>query len=333
MSSNRPIWTSDFDKTIYLNLAFLITSIFYYGAYTILICFAVPMLISDRNGNRVAKRGLLVAVLAMFTISTYSVVVQAAHMVLSLKTVFAGELDEEAMDSFIEEIHIAFGVERVLRFLNVLIGDFLFVWRTWALWPGNLKVVIIPSILFFGVVVSTVTTWVCHGRHISSMDLTMDVPQCSKSVWAAYSLSAATNLAATIAIGYKAWLHGRAHRKYLGAGTTTRASGLRTLAERIVTLVLIFGAVHCCLWIVGLFVSIAFGNPHAAFPLQLIYYCIRAVSRHIVGMNATLLIVVVRAKKSTWDKEWTLELDLETESARDDNRTGDTGYATDASAP
>uniref|UniRef100_A0A0W0EVF2 Uncharacterized protein n=1 Tax=Moniliophthora roreri TaxID=221103 RepID=A0A0W0EVF2_MONRR len=138
----------------------------------------------------------------MFAISTFSAAIQATNVLLSVQVFIDG--NEEGLGMFRDKMYIPSGVEQVLCFLTILIGDSVVIWRTWVLWSGDLKIVFIPCTLLLGTFASTFAVWVCKGSHLSSMDLSMDIPECVSLDRATYALSAATNVAATVAIGYKA---------------------------------------------------------------------------------------------------------------------------------
>ncbi|EEB88990.1 hypothetical protein MPER_12967 [Moniliophthora perniciosa FA553] len=159
MSSNVdpvPSWVSHLGTTVYLNVGSLIFSTFYYGIYAILVCFAVPIL-CNREGNSRARIIILIAILTMFAISTFSVVIQAMNVLLSVQVFVDG--NEEGLGMFRDKMHVPSGVEQILCFLTILIGDSVVIWRTWVLWSGDLKIVFIPCSLLLGTFASTFAVW------------------------------------------------------------------------------------------------------------------------------------------------------------------------------
>ncbi|ESK93930.1 hypothetical protein Moror_12949 [Moniliophthora roreri MCA 2997] len=188
----------------------------------------------------------------MFAISTFSVAIQAANVLLCLQILI--DDDEQGMKTFRDRMYIPSGMEQALCLLTILVGDSVVIWRTWVLWSGNLKVLLAPCILLVGTTASIFAAWECMGRHLSSIDYSMDIPECVSLARVTYALSGATNVAATVAIGYKVWLHRQVARKYLATLKT------RSRAEKVITLTLAFGGLYCIV-----LVTLAFGLFKAVY--------------------------------------------------------------------
>ncbi|ESK93885.1 hypothetical protein Moror_12992 [Moniliophthora roreri MCA 2997] len=181
-------------------------------------------------------------------------------------------------------------VEGVLFFLEVIIGDFVVVWRAWVLWSDNRKILIVPSLLLLGSVASTLAFLGCFIENDWPITLP---PTCSSLNIATYVLSMATNITATCAIGYKVWLHWRVVKKYLG---TLHARGG---TEKVLVLLLESGVAYSMLWflqVITLIPSVG-TSPVGAYVQQVLY----AASVQLVGIYPTLVIVLVYLQRSLWD--------------------------------
>ena len=106
--------------------------------------------------------------------------------------------------------------------LQYISGDAIIVWRAWALWPDNRKVVMVPIGLLIGStgeyllaypkakpqrIASTVSSLVCGGLeirafHTQSLRIEKMGGNAQLASWA---LSLATSVVATLLIAYKAW--------------------------------------------------------------------------------------------------------------------------------
>ncbi|ESK93941.1 hypothetical protein Moror_12960 [Moniliophthora roreri MCA 2997] len=259
-------WVPRFGIVVFLDVAFLMSSTFTYGIYTILICLVVPIL-RNGQGNYKAKI-VLSAVLTMFAISTFSVAFQAAHLFLGLKMVVVDQM-KEPLDALKRKTYTAYVLGQALSPVSFLIGDSVVMWRSWALWSGRLKIVLVPIIFLLGTAASTFISWDYLGRHLSFQDIMVDdTPGCFVTT---YGLSAATNVAATAAIGYKAWLY----RNVAGQYSTQARMG------KVISIILAFGGIYSLLWIIGVAIA-AKSREGASLPLRILHYWIRGASRQAV---------------------------------------------------
>ncbi|ESK93883.1 hypothetical protein Moror_12990 [Moniliophthora roreri MCA 2997] len=245
------------------------------------------------EGNMRAKFVLLVAVITMFGIASFFIASYMAMFVGGIQMILVNDVGTpiaEKVPGYQDKWKKFTRVEGVLFFLEVITGDFVVVWRAWALWSHNWKILIVPSLLLLGSAASTLALLGCFIENDWPITLP---PTCSSLNIATYVLSTATNITATCAIGYKVWLHWRVVKKYLGI--LHARSGI----EKVLVLLLESGVAYSVLWLLQVITLIpSVGtSPVGAYVQQILY----AASVQLVGIYPTLVIVLVYLQRSLWD--------------------------------
>ncbi|KAK1230545.1 hypothetical protein PQX77_006362, partial [Marasmius sp. AFHP31] len=220
-----------------------------------------------RNGAKPRpKITLLLAVFSMFAISTFFVAAYAHIFLEEIRIVLVNGVTEPVANKIIlyqDRFTFLSLVQEVLFFVEVLIGDFVVVWRAWALWSENRKVVLLPIALLLGSAVSTLSFIGCFVHH--KWPLVMP-PACNAFNNSIYVLSVATNIASTAAIGYKVWVQRSAFKKYL----VTSRYGIGM--ERILVLLMDSGLIYTTLWILQLVTCIpSVGHTYSGRLIQQVF--------------------------------------------------------------
>ncbi|KAK7039270.1 hypothetical protein VNI00_010175 [Paramarasmius palmivorus] len=229
----------------------------------------------------------------MFAISTISVVLRAMFVLLGLKMItMDGSDSRDALDGFNTRMRKLLDVELALCFLGILVGDSLVIWRTWVLWSKKLNVLIIPILLHLGTVILAFALWTCEGLHPSLADLSTNVaPPCIPLEISMANSSVATNIAATVAIGYKV-----APKSYNEIPHEKQPDTENSKARLAICRLILF---HLGT-ILGMAVTISSGVANASLPLQFINFWIQGSARHVMGIYPTSLFVVAHLQKSFW---------------------------------
>ncbi|KAL0060135.1 hypothetical protein AAF712_013107 [Marasmius tenuissimus] len=191
-------------QNLHLNGIGLLATAIAYGIYVVLFCSAVVVLCRN-EGKPWPKLFLLLAVFSMFTISTFFVAAYASIFFEEIRMVLIDHITEPVANKIIlyreRFTHLSL-VQQVMFFVEVIIGDFVVVWRAWVLWSGNRKIVIVPALLLLGSAASTLSFLGCYVHN----DWRLDMPTtCGAFDISTYVLSMATNVASTGAIAYKVW--------------------------------------------------------------------------------------------------------------------------------
>ncbi|KAJ8090472.1 hypothetical protein PM082_019070 [Marasmius tenuissimus] len=263
-----------------------------YGIYVVLFFFAVIILCRDGVKPQ-PKIALLLAVFSMFAISTFFVATYAHIFLETIRIVLVNGVTEPVANKIIsyqDRFTFLSLIQEVLFFVEVLIGDFVVVWRAWALWSENRKIVLIPIALLLGSAASAASFFGCFVHYNWPLDMP---PTCNALNISTYVLSMATNVASTTAIGYKVWVQRSAFKRYFA--TSRHGLGM----EKILVLLMESGMVYTTLWILQLITCIpSIGNTYSG---QLVQQVFNSISVQIVGIYPTLTIVLVFLHRSLWD--------------------------------
>ncbi|KAK1235412.1 hypothetical protein PQX77_001368 [Marasmius sp. AFHP31] len=279
-------------QNLYMNGIGLLTTAIAYGIYAVLFCFAVVILCRNEGKPR-AKFFLLLAVFSMFTISTFFVAAYASIFFEEIQMILIDHITEPVANKIISYqerfTHLSL-VQQVMFFVEVVIGDFVVVWRAWALWSENRKVIIVPVLLLSGSAASMLSFLGCFVHH----GWLLPVPlTCSAFDISTYVLSMATNVASTAAIAYKVWIHRRVVKKYF----ITNSYGMG--AEKALVLLMESGMIYSLLWILQLISFIpSVGETHSG---QITRQVFNSISVQLVGIYPTLVILLVYLQRSLWD--------------------------------
>ncbi|KAG7090484.1 hypothetical protein E1B28_009598 [Marasmius oreades] len=242
-------FASKFGKNIILNVVNLLSGGIFYGIYIILFC-AAAVVLCRREGNVQAKAMLLVGIVTMFMMSSFGFWTDVTVFFAGIQDVFVdnvGQPFEYKQGVFSEQFKHLDSAKQVILPLEVVVGDSIVVWRACALgyYAGNRKVVFIPLLLLLGSAACSFTFLGCFAQHDWPI---VNPDTCNSIEISAFSLSIATNISATIVIGFKFWRYRQIVRRFL----RTCHAKQQARVERILILLLESGIIYSVLWIVQL---------------------------------------------------------------------------------
>ncbi|KAK1231625.1 hypothetical protein PQX77_005248 [Marasmius sp. AFHP31] len=186
----------------------------------------------------------------------------------------------------------------MLFIFMLTLGDSVVVWRTWALYREQLKLLIVPFLTLTGSFIAAVYELGCdlktHWALLSNDPSAGSVgaASCATADTASFSMSFATNIICTGLIVYRAWEHRHFMHKQLGAARH------RTQVDRVLTLFCESGSIYLILYILQA-IPIYGGapSPNALIALEII----NAVVQQAMGMYPTAIVVICHLQRSLWD--------------------------------
>ncbi|KAJ8089227.1 hypothetical protein PM082_014475 [Marasmius tenuissimus] len=276
-----------------IEMVLVLTGAIFYGAYLILLPSAISIL-CRREGKRRARLGLLVALLTMFAIS--SLRFWADVHICFRRVVY---------DDFGEEVEGLVSAERVVLPLEILVGDSIVLWRVWALCVFDRKPVYISMSFLLGTIICSLgyVGCVAHDNWLPSDSLYNYSPTCNALRISAYSLSFATNVSGTLAIGSTIWFRRRETGSLLNQWRQRRAR-----PEKVLVLLIESGIAYSALWIAQLVLI----SPTTPLPRSstgnFVWYAFSAAIPQLVGIYPTVLVVLVYLQYSVWDSNGTLSI-------------------------
>ncbi|KAL0566803.1 hypothetical protein V5O48_015199 [Marasmius crinis-equi] len=276
---------------LFLNGVGLLATAIPYGIYLVLVCFTIVILCRN-GGNSRAKIVLLLAVLSMFAISTFFVFAYACIFLEEIHMVFISGVTEPVANKIIAyrmRFTVLSLMQEVMFLIEVVIGDFVVVWRAWVLWSENRKIPLPSVLLLLCSAVSMLSFLGCFIHY----DWPLIVPPtCTALNVSTYVLSMATNVAGTAAIGYKAWVHRCFLKKYhFAAGNHRVLKALVLLMES--------GMVYTLLWVLQLINFVP--SVGDSYPGQLTQEVFTSISVQLVAIYPTMVIILVYLQRSMWD--------------------------------
>ncbi|KAG7090482.1 hypothetical protein E1B28_009596 [Marasmius oreades] len=289
-------FASKFGKSIILNVINLLTGGIFYGIYIILFCAAAAVL-CRREGNVTAKAALLVAIVTMFIMASFGFWSDVTVFFAGIQDVFVdnvGQPFEYKQGVFSEQFRNLDSVKQVILPLEVVVGDSIVVWRACALsyHAGHPKVVFIPLLLLIGSTACSFAFLGCFAQY----DWPIINPHTCESIEiSAFSLSIATNISATVVIGFKFWRCRQAVGRFLSTCCTKQQAWV----EKSLILLLESGIIYSVLCIVQLVEILLPFAP--TFPGQVVQQIFVAASIQLMGIYPALLIVLVYLQRSMWD--------------------------------
>ncbi|TFK95644.1 hypothetical protein BDV98DRAFT_577418 [Pterulicium gracile] len=191
-----------------------------YGAYTVLYMICMYILIKrPRKGSR----------LAMIAVASALYALSSAHVILNMVRGLVAFIDEENAEATLERISSPLSVAKQVSYaVAALLADGLLIFRCFAVWARNWRIIVFPVLLFIG---STVTGFVAV-YHVSQATSTSEGYFYRRvAVWgtAAYMFSLVTNIIVTGLIASRIWWMSRAVQTHLGKQHTQVYSRLIAL--------------------------------------------------------------------------------------------------------
>ncbi|KAL0567983.1 hypothetical protein V5O48_014011 [Marasmius crinis-equi] len=292
-------------KSTMLSVSSLVIEALFYGPYVLLFCASV-LILCRKEGNKRARVVLLIATTIMFLMSSFQMWLDVVVALTSIKNVFVddvGVLFAEKQAAFGKKFKLVGSVEEVIA-----LGDALVFWRVWALCAGDRKLILAPLLFLIGTTACAFGFLGCFAQNNWPL---VNPPTCNALIISEYSLSMATNLSGTIAIGYKVWFY----RKNIGSYLSK--CGQQARAEKILILLLESGVIYSIIWVslehlssdinldltIWKMVQLVIVRMPLAptFAGKVVQQGIKAAAVQLVGIYPTLLIVLIYFQRSMWD--------------------------------
>ncbi|KAF9257624.1 hypothetical protein L218DRAFT_1005980 [Marasmius fiardii PR-910] len=284
-TTNPGQFVASFGSNTILNIVNLLSGAVFYGVYAVLFCAGIAVL-CRREGNVKARIGLLLSIATMFTLTSFCFWGNAAITFAGIQEVLVNNVEQPYQLKV-----LAFSNK--FQVLSSVVEAMVPLERVWALFAGNRKVVLIPLLFLIGSAVCSLAFLGCFAQH----DWPALYPEtCNSIVISAYALSMATNVSATILIGYKFWSYRQTVGDYLQEFNIARR---QARAEKILILLLESGIIYSVLWIIQLVEILQ--PPQPTFSRKIAQQFFTAMSIQFVGIYPTLLIVLVYLQRSMWD--------------------------------
>ncbi|KAF8191043.1 hypothetical protein K438DRAFT_1970785 [Mycena galopus ATCC 62051] len=187
-----------------------------------------------------------------------------------------------------------FGVaNEVIFFFNMIVGDGVVIWRTWAVYQGRLLAIAIPSTLLLMSFVFALIDLTC-AAYLGPLPGAEQI--CPPSSMIAWVFSVATNAACTILIFVRARQHRRIVRELNMPRQTRRMS-----AENILSLLVESGFIYTLLWLTQIIGYLPIYRDSPWFFLWFVIDPIINAGSLNTGMYPTLIIVIVNFKRTIWE--------------------------------
>ncbi|KAF7330962.1 hypothetical protein MVEN_02436100 [Mycena venus] len=186
--------------------------------------------------------------------------------------------------------HIAFYM------FNMIIGDGVVIWRTWAVYQRRIAAILIPSILLLASFVFAIIGITCSSYTGSGVlpGAERICPSASLIVW---SFCVGANTTCTVLIGFKAWQH---HKMMKGLNIIWKSTRMST--EKILLLLVESGFIYLLLWLCQV---LAYINLDRTSPWWWVFSVSGPMGAQIAGMYPTLIIVIINFHRTIWeDSTW-----------------------------
>ncbi|KAJ6460215.1 hypothetical protein C8R45DRAFT_1029716 [Mycena sanguinolenta] len=176
---------------------------------------------------------------------------------------------------------------------NMIIGDSVVIWRTWAVYMHRVLAILIPSILLFMSLTFGLIDLGCqsYGERYVSLPAVCTYP----AGFIGWTFSVVTNVACTILIGLKAWQHRKITRQL-----DLTAKSHRMSADKILSILVESGAIYSLLWLTQV---IAYIDIPPNSPVFYLYAVFTPIGNQMGGLYPTLIIVIVNFRQTIWDHE------------------------------
>ncbi|KAJ7596245.1 hypothetical protein C8J56DRAFT_1116803 [Mycena floridula] len=171
----------------------------------------------------------MLAILFSITTAYFSLYVAASFKLMIGHLI--DNTDMELSEKFEVADHSVLPLELALRWISgngyglmFVFGDGIVVWRAWAVWLEQPRVVIFPAL-------TLLATFVCSMQTVESAAPNVLYGVIGALANAAFSLSIATNLIAVLLIGFKAYQHWTFMKDAVGVGSSAAGKVLMFLTE------------------------------------------------------------------------------------------------------
>ncbi|KAF5343455.1 hypothetical protein D9758_011842 [Tetrapyrgos nigripes] len=246
----------------------------FFGIHAILYIISTYLLFY--KGIRVVKARMLLLLLTsvMFLASLGVVIID---MIMVLRQAQTYGLNAPSTRELNLELRLASNV--LMRF-NFLLGDVIVVWRTWVVWPHNIKIKLLLTFCMLG----TIGAIIGNGTK-AALDLVRQTPES-----ATYSLVMTlppliTNLTATLLIALKVWEYRRNIKSSISSAKST------TRIEQMLMLLVESGLIYTAVWLLILIAG--FDVMTSANNILIL-----GIAVSLTGIYPTFIVIMVSLEKS-----------------------------------
>ncbi|KAL0569972.1 hypothetical protein V5O48_011990 [Marasmius crinis-equi] len=305
MAQPDALLLQDIGSNLVIKVARVVAETVCYGVYLVLIYFFIGIF-HRRQLHTLRSIFLAAVVTVMFLGCSAFLAMDIADLVVRMRVVFVKNPDamlqdkEDQADAITEPL--LWTGEMLFIFMAIYVqltlGDSVVVWRTWALYRDQLKVLVVPFLTLTGSFIAALYELGCdlktHWALLSNDPSAGSVgaASCAKADTTSFSMSFATNIICTGLIIYRAWEHRQYMRKQLGG------QHQRTQVDRVLTLFCESGSIYLILYILQA-IPIYGGSPSpdALIALEII----NAIVQQAMGMYPTTIVVICQLQRSLWD--------------------------------
>ncbi|KAF5388665.1 hypothetical protein D9757_004735 [Collybiopsis confluens] len=257
-----------------------------YGVQLVLVIFTTYAL--GRAGLRSpAQAVLLFVTFITFATSTVYVVLSLRMEVLSLtpgEGVIATSWGLSPRELALEFVPI----------VNYVCSDIVLNWRAFVFWNQDRRILAIPIFLLGSSIITMfVSVGTANNPHI---DMLARMEDSNRSLFAAWLLSFATNIAATTLMAIKTWQHRGFIRKHM------EASNRSTFTSKVMILLVESGVIYCSFWACLIATNTSFATE-TPIPLNIRYTgsILQDASVQLSGIYPIIIIALVTMRKSVAD--------------------------------
>ncbi|VDC00681.1 unnamed protein product [Peniophora sp. CBMAI 1063] len=277
---------------------------------------------------------MLIAILLMFTISFIHMVFQARVTVDAYGDILEDGVSQHYQPSLGADI-----AQVALVSANVLLGDAIVLWRMCVLLDQKIWARMIALSLFTSTLSLAIVNLVDEVRQLTGDGALLGLAGLSDLAAGTIvqGLSLATNVISTTFIGWRAWCY----RRDIAANLA--ALSRRSMAEKVMTVLVESGFVYCFVWILFIVDSKTSAiNPSAESGLST--HSLTGGARYfnhyvaqITGIYPTLILVIVALEQSYLEQTFTeskLSIFVAAHRSIDDSRTDNiTSLSTPGATP
>ncbi|RDB27835.1 hypothetical protein Hypma_002326 [Hypsizygus marmoreus] len=297
MSPEEILFLGKVGQLIDNGVAWVITLTFLHGVFVLLFGMSTASIIR-RGMKKLPQLAMFIVTLASFIVATLYLGAQMASLSITVRTFFIGntelsfpaKLEIYRRKVFPTNLIIAWASEIV-----PIISDAVVIWRAWVIFTLDRRWLLIgPIALWVGTIASALGYLVLTSSFDGVQGLNTGGTQ-QNLFTANIALSFATNVAATLLIGYKLWAL-RATVSVFSQKTSMPVHVLIVLVES--------GVIYCVLQLVTLVMSIAPNGGTGGVPGSAEWVASQIFSSayfEISAMYAAIVVVVVNARRSIVD--------------------------------
>jgi hypothetical protein len=307
--SNHPMSTTSADREVLVGVgvdfrvkvARVVFGALFYGIYLILMYFLITLFIRRaRNPKSTPPLYLIAVTILMFLGSTAFLSFDISDLVARMDIILVNDPNEayqDKLDSANNRLKRLVWTGEILFILMLPLGDTVVFWRTWAIYHGNRKIMIIPFGTLLGSFVAAFYELGCdvktHWAILISTPTAGSVgaEKCSHADLSSYTLSFATNIICTGLIVYRAWEHRKFMNQYL------EKSRKHTQAERILMLLVESGGAYLILYTLQ---SVPIYAQNLSNSASIAFNIINAIIQQGMGIYPTAIIVIVQMQRTYW---------------------------------